>query len=165
MPLHPALALFGLHAHAAMFREHQLGAEILVVHADQALRRAPLDQWKVLHRVRIGAELAVLRIHRIGGQPVHAGHAARIEIGRAGYETVTPARDDVVAITIGNHEIVARLRRDAFEARGRGRRALRRNLRTCGQTGTRDCTGEQRATRQARRQDRFEGGPLHGRAC
>jgi hypothetical protein len=104
-----------VHADTAVSREHQLRAEIFMVHADQALRSAALQPGKILDGVAVRAELAALRVDRVRGEPLGAGHATRVEIRRAGDETVTPACDHVVAIAVGNHERVVVLRRDALE--------------------------------------------------
>ena len=149
------------HADAGMALEHQLRAEVFVVHADQALRGASRAQRKILHGVAVGAELPVLRVDSVGGQPVGVGHAARVEIRRAGYETVTPARDHVVAILACDHEGVAVLRRDALESDPLARGGLRRrNPRTRGESRTRGRTGENvrrdsRAARIASKEGRF----------
>ena len=137
-----------------------------MVDADQAARRATRTLREIGHGVGVGAELAFLRVDGVGIQPVVRGEAARVEILRAGYETVTPASHDVVAIAIGDRERIVVLRRDAGE-RGRGGAAgaLRRNVRTGGESNGRGGAGDDGAARQARREDGIKGGSFHGRAC
>jgi hypothetical protein len=123
-------------------------------------------QREILHGVGVRAELTQLRVDGRGGEPLRIHEAARIEIGRAGHETVTPARDDVRSIAVGDDELVGVARRDAAERALAGRRiAARRNSRTGGEARARGGR-DQCATREACLEDRGEFGSLiHGDAC
>jgi hypothetical protein len=166
MRVEPRLARVGRHARAAVTLEHELGAEILVVDADEAARSAPGGEREILDRVGIGAEAALLRVDRLGVEPARVGHATRVEVGRAPDEAVAPARHDVPPITVRDDESIASLRCDAAECVPmRCIRDARRTLRTRGEAdGARG--RQQFAARQPRAQHRVECWSIvHGRAC
>ena len=76
-----------------------------------------------------------IRSRRARVQPAGVGESSGVEIGRAGDKTVTPAGDDVVAIALGDGELVEILRRDTVECAGAaGRFAFCGNLRTGGES-------------------------------
>ena len=107
------LALFGLHADAAMTGPHQLAAEVFMVHADQAARgasRAPAGKYCTASQLAPNWRCCASTASAMS-QSCRVD-AARVEIARAGYEAVTPARDDVVAISFGDDECIV-----AFAAR------------------------------------------------
>ena len=163
MLIQPGLARIGLHAGAAVAGPDEFRVHIFMIDADQSARRAARDLRKVAHGIGIGAELPFLRGHGVSVQPVVGGEPARIEILRAGYKAVTPASHHVVAITIGDHERIVVLRRDAGEGAGPGAPALRRNVRTGGKSNGGGGAGDDGAARQARREHGFKGGSFHGR--
>ena len=121
VPVQPGLARIGLHAGAAVAGPDELGVHVFMIDADQAARRPTGGLRKIAHGVGVGAELPLLRDDCIGVEPGVRGETARVEILSAGYKTVTPARDEVVAIAVRDREGIVVLRRDAGE-RGRGRR-------------------------------------------
>ena len=113
-----------------------------MVYADEAARRATRLLRKISHGVGVRSELTFLRADGIDIQPGTSGQLAGVEVPSAGYETVTPARHEVVAITIGDRECIVALRRDTGE-RGGGSAAgaLRRNVRTSSKSHRRSGTG------------------------
>ena len=144
--------------------------KVFVVDAHQALRRATLHQREILHRIRIGAELAMVRVHGFRCQPVRIRKLLRIEVARAGEEAVTPTGDEVVAVSLREHEGVVGARRDALESFagslvGRLGIRLRRNPRTSREPHAGGGAGDHGTPGQARFQNRVERNPFHGRAC
>src|SRR5882672_1415270 len=135
MLFEPRRARLEFHRGAAMTGKKELAVDVLVVDAHQSPCGATRSLRKIRDGVGVGAELTFLGRHRARIEPAGVGETTRIEIGRAGDKTVTPAGDDVVAIAVGDGENVEILRCDAVENAGTGGSfALCGNLRTGGES-------------------------------
>ncbi len=165
MLVQPRLARIGLHASAAMAGPDEFARSR--IHGSRRRGRARRDRLPAKntprHRRWFRTDVPARRPRR---HPASASAARRrrVEIAGAGYETVTPARDDVVAIAVGDRECIVVLRRDAGERAGRQAPLARcvGIVRTSGKSHRRSGTGHDGAARQARRKDGIKGGSFHG---
>ena len=161
----PLLARIGLHAGAAMAGPDEFARSR--IHGSRRRGRAPRDRHFCEKYATASALVPNWRScapTASASSQVVCGETARVEIGRAGYETVTPARDDVVAIAVGDRERIVVLRRDAGERRG-GAAPPARCVGTCAQAASPTVAAapvttvrrDRRAARTASKVGRFMG--------
>ena len=94
-------------------REHDLGVGVLVVRPQQGLAVWQGQQRQV---VAVVAELSGLGLRGLRGE---------VELGSAGHDGLTPAQENVVAVALGDHDVVGQARLDRGEGERPGRRTVR----------------------------------------